>query len=432
MNGHTEVRLCRHSSSWDNEASLTVSALRHLLGESAAEIRHIGSTAVRGILAVPVIDIAVGITPSADVQEILHLLRKNGYMNIPTDETGCIRLARLRRDRSGDQHRLWITRAGSRAWNDLIAFRDYLNNHVFAANEYEQLKKELAAKHFRDPAAYSAAKSAFIRNILRLSFTDQFLGRHLTIVIDRPIGSRHPQHEDIEYKLNYGFVPGILSPDGEELDAYIYGVSRPLRRFTGTVIAVVHRRDDVEDKLIVAPSGMVAYEPQLQEAVHFQEQYFNTSLICIYEKSCGAILYRLTERNEIEYLVLYQHRSGTWSVPKGHIAAGETEKETALREIREETGLEVSLIDGFRRELSYTVSAKASKNLAIFLAEAKGELSLGENEISDCLWLEKSAAIRRLGGRSIGRIIESAEIFIRKRILYTDEKPAQCESKELS
>jgi len=91
--------------------------------------------------------------------------------------------------------------------------------------------------------------------------------------------------------------------------------------------------------------------------------------------------------------------------------------ETAVREIREETGLEVTLLDGFRRELSYTISAKASKNLAVFLAEATGELKLGENEISDCLWLEKSAAIRRLGGRSIGRILESADLFLRTHIL---------------
>lgn len=422
MAGRMDVRLSRHMPSWDNDAAVAINALRHMLGNRLEAIRHIGSTAVRGISAVPVIDIAVGLTEGADVQGVLSTLRRHGYMSIPTDETGCIRAARLKRDRSGDQQRLWITRAGSRAWLDLVAFRDYLNNHVFAANEYEALKTRLAEQYRGDPVAYSAAKSEFIQGILRLSITDPLLGRHLTIVIDRPLGSRHPAHPELQYALNYGFVPGIAAPDGEELDAYIYGVSRPMRRFTGTVIGVIHRRDDAEDKLVVAPSGMIAYEPQITEAVRFQERFFDSMVICIYEKSCGGILYRVREDGAIEYLVLYQHRSGTWSVPKGHIAAGETEEETALREIREETGLSVSLIPGFRRELSYTVSAKASKNLVIFLAEARGELSLGENEISDCLWLEKSAAIRRLGGRSIGRIMEYADQFIRERVLRVKTK----------
>ncbi len=415
MPARHEIRLSRHMSSWDSEASVLITRLRSVLEENAADIQHIGSTAVRGILAVPVIDVAVGLTEDADVESAVKSLTEAGFFRIKTDETGCIRMASRHRTRPQDAYHLYITRHKSPAWQNLITFRHYLNNHVFAANEYEELKKSLAEKYRTNPQAYAAGKSKFIQNILRLSFTDPFLGRHLTIVIDRPLGSVHPDHPNLKYELNYGFVPGIPAPDGENLDAYIYGVHKPVRRFTGTVIAVVHRRNDTEDKLIVAPSGVVAYEPMLEEAVRFAEQYFDTSLICIYEKSCGAIIYRIREDGVIEYLILYQHRSGTWSVPKGHIAAGETEEETALREIREETGLHVSLIDGFRKEMSYTVSAKASKNVVIFLARSEGELTLGENEISDALWADKATAIRKLGGRSIGRIIEAAEVFIRAR-----------------
>ncbi len=416
MASRFEIRLCRHMSSWDSEASVVMSRLRDLLGDSVVDIQHIGSTAVRGILAVPVIDIAIALSDTADMEQITGALSHCGFHRIPPDETGCIRMARRHRDRPHDAHRLWLTRHTDPAYKDLLAFRSYLNNHVFAANEYEELKKSLAARYRFDPKGYAAGKARFIRNILRLSFTDPLLGRHLTIVIDRPLGSVRPEHPDLRYELNCGFVPGIPAPDGENLDAYVFGVNKPMRRFTGTVIGVIHRKDDTEDKLVVAPSGMVAYEPMIAEAVRFAEQYFDTSIICIYEKSCGGIIYRVRPDGVIEYLILYQHRSGTWSVPKGHIAAGETERETALREIREETGLTVALIDGFRRELSYTVSAKASKNVVIFLAEATGELSLGENEISDAIWAEKVTAIRRLGGRSIGRIIESAEVFIRARL----------------
>ena len=408
-----EIILSRHAAYWENDAKLSIFALRKKLGDLAPSIEHIGSTAVRGILAVPVIDIAIGLADGTQAPAAMKLLGEMGYRRIPTDATGCIRMAKQKKSTGEDSHRLWITLDGCQAWNDLITFRNYLYNHVFMANEYEQLKLRLQPLYQNDPIGYSHAKSEFIQKTLRLSMTDRFLGRRLTIIVDRPAGSAHPEHPDIRYPINYGYVPGILAPDGEEMDAYIYGVGKPLHRFTGTVIAAVHRRDDKEDKLVVAPTGMMAYEPQIAEAIRFAEQYFDTTLVCIYEKSCGAIVYRKREDGIIEYLVLYQHRSGTWSLPKGHIAAGETEQETALREVWEETGLHVTLQDGFRREMSYTVSAKALKNVVFFLAQAEGELSLGENEISDYIWADKATAIRRLGGRNMGKVVEAAEAFIR-------------------
>lgn len=410
-----EIVLSRHAAYWENDAKLSILALRKKLGNLAPAIQHIGSTAVRGILAVPVIDIAIGLADGSAAPAVIKLLGEMGYRHIPTDATGCLRMAKQKKSTGADSHRLWITLNGSQAWNDLITFRNYLYNHVFMANEYEQLKLRLQPLYQNDPIGYSQAKSEFIQKTLRLSLTDRFLGKRLTIVVDRPAGSAHPEHPDILYPINYGYVPGIIGTDGEEMDAYIYGVSKPLHRFTGTVIAAIHRRDDNEDKLVVAPTGMMAYEPQIADAVHFAEQFFDTTLVCIYEKSCGAIVYRTRADGVIEYLVLYQHRSGTWSLPKGHIAAGETEQETALREVWEETGLNVILQSGFRRELSYTVSAKALKHVVFFLAQAKGELSLGENEISDYIWAEKSAAIRRLGGRNMGKVVEAAEAFIRGR-----------------
>ena len=410
-----EIVLSRHAAYWENDAKLTILALRDKLGDLAPAIQHIGSTAVRGILAVPVIDIAIGLADATLAPTVMKRLGEMGYRRIPTDATGCIRMAKQKKSTGADSHRLWITLEGCQAWCDLITFRNYLYNHVFMANEYEQLKLRLQPLYQNDPIGYSHAKSEFIQKTLRLSTTDRFLGKRLTIMVDRPAGSTHPDHPDIRYPINYGYVPGILSPDGEEMDAYVYGVSKPLHRFTGTVIAAVHRRDDAEDKLVVAPTGMMAYEPQIAEAVRFAEQYFDTTLVCIYDKSCGAIVYRTRDDGVIEYLVLYQHRSGTWSLPKGHIAAGETEEETALREVWEETGLKVSLQNGFRREMSYTVSAKALKHVVFFLARAQGELTLGENEISDYIWAEKSAAIRRLGGRNMGKVVEAAEAFIRGR-----------------
>ncbi len=66
------------------------------------------------------------------------------------------------------------------------------------------------------------------------------LGRIVAVTVDRPMGSFHPKHKDIYYPINYGYIEGIIAPDGEEQDAYILGVDKPVDKFTGKVIAIIH------------------------------------------------------------------------------------------------------------------------------------------------------------------------------------------------
>ncbi len=105
------------------------------------------------------------------------------------------------------------------------------------------------------------------------------IGRTVTVTVDRPLGSYHPEHKDMYYPINYGYVEGIMAPDGEEQDAYILGVDEAVDKFTGTVIAVVHRNDDVEEKWVVAPVGMTFTKKEIGEQIHFQEQYFDSEII---------------------------------------------------------------------------------------------------------------------------------------------------------
>lgn len=100
--------------------------------------------------------------------------------------------------------------------------------------------------------------------------------RTVTVVIDRPMGSRHPKHPDIVYPVNYGYISGVIAGDGEEQDVYVLGVSEPLAAFTGEVVAVIHRNDDVEDKWVAAPVGVRFTKHEIDEAVRFQEQYFDS------------------------------------------------------------------------------------------------------------------------------------------------------------
>ncbi len=100
-----------------------------------------------------------------------------------------------------------------------------------------------------------------------------FLGKTVSIRVDRPLGSHHPQHGFI-YMLNYGYVPGVMAPDGEELDAYILGVFEPVERFEGRCIAVIHRLDDDDDKLVLAPESVQYSDEQILALTEFQERFF--------------------------------------------------------------------------------------------------------------------------------------------------------------
>lgn len=104
----------------------------------------------------------------------------------------------------------------------------------------------------------------------------EMLGKPVHVVVDRPIGY---DHDGIIYPVNYGYIPGLLAGDGEEQDVYILGVDVPLDEFDGIVVGAVRRRNDVEDKLVAAPEGMVFHQAQIAEAVHFQERFFDTTVI---------------------------------------------------------------------------------------------------------------------------------------------------------
>ena len=106
----------------------------------------------------------------------------------------------------------------------------------------------------------------------------------VTVTIDRPLGSYHPERKDFYYPVNYGYIEGIIAPDGEEQDAYVLGVDEPVEKFTGIVIAIIHRNDDVEEKWVVAPEGQRFSKEEIMNQVHFQEQYFDSWIREIYSR----------------------------------------------------------------------------------------------------------------------------------------------------
>ena len=104
------------------------------------------------------------------------------------------------------------------------------------------------------------------------------LGKIIKVIVDRPLGSHHPYYKDIYYSVNYGYVEDVIALDGEEQDAYILGVNVALKEFTGKVIAIIHRKNDIEDKLVVVPENIVLSKEEILQSVHFQEQFFEIEI----------------------------------------------------------------------------------------------------------------------------------------------------------
>ena len=164
----------------------------------------------------------------------------------------------------------------------------YAEFDMEAIREYRS--REMLGNTFRKPNAYGELlqkeiKEPFIRdgqNKWHNSEAEKYIsviGRTVTVTVDRPLGSYHPKHKDIYYPINYGYIEEIIAPDGEEQDVYILGVDKPVDRFTGRIIAVVHRNDDVEEKWVAAPENMTFTKEEIVKQVEFQEQYFDSEVV---------------------------------------------------------------------------------------------------------------------------------------------------------
>ncbi len=119
----------------------------------------------------------------------------------------------------------------------------------------------------------------FMDDTKQITNARDFLGKSVEVKIDRPLHSKHPKH-GWSYQLNYGFVPGTLSPDNEELDAYVIGADEPVETFTGTCVAVIHRTNDNDDKLVVVTDEKKNItDEEIRTVTNFQEQFFKSEIL---------------------------------------------------------------------------------------------------------------------------------------------------------
>ena len=278
------VQLCEHEQAWEIEAQNTIFRLKEILGAVIKDIQHVGSTSIPSIKAKPIIDIAIAVDDFEDVLLLEEELKKQGFYYRPQVDLGeqLLFASGSYYDSTGDlqTHFIHIVKTGSMDWRNYINFRDYLNSTPAVAKAYEDLKVLLAKQAPVDNGRekYLRGKHDFIVYTLRKALVYSYREKMVDVIIDRPIGSVHPKYEDMIYPLNYGFIPNVFGGDDEELDVYLMGVNVPVKEYKAKVIAIVHRHNDVEDKLVAAPEGISFTKMEIEDAVRFQEQYFESEI----------------------------------------------------------------------------------------------------------------------------------------------------------
>ncbi|MEE1126330.1 MAG: NUDIX domain-containing protein [Acutalibacteraceae bacterium] len=177
-----------------------------------------------------------------------------------------------------------------------------------------------------------------------------------------------------------------------------------------TVIATTQLNSNI--KYIAAPSGQIFYEPEIRELLGEVRNVRYHKMTCLYEKSCGAIVFhRFTDG--IKVLLVKNHNGRYWSFPKGHIEKGENEHQTATREIKEETGLSVNFYDNYRQISDYVPFGKIKKRVVFFLAESKtANVKIQRSEIDLYTWVSFAEAQKMCKYENDIRVLKKAEAMI--------------------
>lgn len=291
------VRLMPYTREWADTGTLVKRELLSVLGTKVIEIAHVGSTAVPGLKARPIIDIAVGVRSFSDIPKYFEELGRLGYNHRgDTDNENQIFLTAIKNHLNVYIH---IVIHGKTLWNSYIVFCDCLKKDTDIHQKYEQLKISLAARFAFDRRSYTAGKSEFVRRVLRL-------------------------------------------------------------------------KGDIK------------------------------------ERSCGAVVWR--KRGGRRHYLIIQNRSGHNGFPKGHMEYGESESQTALREIKEETSLDVVLDTSFRAEYRYLVDGYIHKSALYFLASyTDGSFRPQKGEVYGIWLLPYEEALEQLDYEQDRRILRQAE-----------------------
>lgn len=214
----------------------------------------------------------------------------------------------------------------------------------------------------------------------------------------------------ISENLYSGYITG---DNNENIKAFVIS-SKPLSQNSalGQVIATIDLEDSSEQRVVVAPDREIYYEPQILDTLSSVNTLKIKCINCLYEKSCGALIFYRNKQG-VRVLLVKNHNGRYWSFPKGHMELNETEKETAVREIKEETNLDVKIIDGFREVSDYCPFGNIKKRVVFFLAQAFTDDVIDQpEEIDSHIWVDIQQARKNCTYENDLRVIDKAELLI--------------------
>ncbi len=233
------------------------------------------------------------------------------------------------------------------------------------------------------------------------------LGQCVRSRVVKPVG--HKNKSGNICPLNYGIILGV--PKREY--AYILGIDHPVKNFDGRVIALLEPKVKGEKRFwILAPKSTRYINIDIMQYLDIENDFKNYKLVCLYESSSGAVVYREINE-ETRFLLIKNKRSANWGFPKGHLEMGETKVEAAVREVLEETGIKVKLHKDFESISKYKIKSKIEKCVSIFVGTTDDKNTIiQKEEIEDYAWLTFAQAIPYLKFKNDRDILEEAYDFL--------------------
>jgi 8-oxo-dGTP pyrophosphatase MutT (NUDIX family) len=237
------------------------------------------------------------------------------------------------------------------------------------------------------------------------------LGKMVRVKVTRPCNYLDTR-TNTRYIVNYGIAEVQNDKRSFVLGAYILGVNHPVRVFEGKIIAVIHYKNVKKSALVVAPKNMHRIDYEIRDVLAFNEPPESYNLECLYEHSCGAVVFRKIN-DEYRFLLIKNRRSNHWGFPKGHMEKGETQEETAMREVLEETGVHIRIFSDFSYESRYKIGAKIEKRVDVFLAVTEDtQTVIQKEEIEDYIWLRYTEALATLRFDNDKEILMAAQDYM--------------------
>lgn len=220
------------------------------------------------------------------------------------------------------------------------------------------------------------------------------LGKIVSVRVTNPVGSKDDA-TGLRYRMNFGEGTVTGEADRTPVQCYIIGITHPVKKFEGRIVASV-RRNDGSRVYVAAGKKMRFINCDIVPLLEPIEKRNSYHMTCLYEKSCGAAVYRIIN-GEPRFLLIKNKRSANWGFPKGHMEMGETREQTAKREVFEETGIRIHLIEGFFSESDYKIGNRIQKNVVIFLAMTRDtQTRIQRDEVEDYAWLTYPKTLERL------------------------------------